>query len=92
MQSLCALRKSEPALTQGDLVWLDHDQPKAVSAFVRTVDGARVVSIINLTGEPVKVNVKGAEGAWKPLLSKGAVTDGACNFELAGRGYFVGKQ
>lgn len=92
VQSLCALRKSEPALTQGDLVWLDHDQPKAVSAFVRTVDGARVVSIINLTGEPVKVNVKGAEGAWKPLLPKGAVTDGACNFELAGRGYFVGKQ
>jgi hypothetical protein len=86
------LRGAERALVQGDLTWLDHDQPQAVSAFVRTLDGARVVSVINLTDKPVKVNVKGAEGVWKSLLSKDAANDGACGFELAKHGYFVGKQ
>jgi glycosidase len=92
VKSLCALRGAERALVQGDLTWLDHDQPQAVSAFVRTLDGARVVSVINLTDKPVKVNVKGAEGVWKSLLSKDAANDGACGFELAKHGYFVGKQ
>jgi len=92
VKSLCALRKSEPALTQGDLTWLDHDQPQAVSAFVRTLNGVRVISLINLTGQPVKVNVKGAEGVWKALLSKDAAKGGAGRFNLAKHGYFVGKQ
>ena len=92
VQKLCALRKAEPALMKGELTWLDNDQPQAVSAFVRGLDGARVISVINLTDEPVKVNVKGAEGVWKSLLSKDAANDGACGFELAKHGYFVGKQ
>lgn len=92
VRSLCALRKSEPALTRGELVWLDHDQPQAVSAFARTLDGARVIAVINLTDKPVKVSVKGGEGAWKPLQVKDAVNDGAGGIEFSANGFFVGKQ
>ncbi len=92
VQKLCALRKAEPALMKGELTWLDNDQPQAVSAFVRGLDGARVISVINLTDKPVKVSVKGVAGVWDPLLSKDAVSEGSGGFELAKHGYFVGKQ
>jgi len=50
------------------------------------------VSVINLTDKPVKVSVKGADGAWRPLLSEGARDDGQGRFELGAYGYFVGKR
>jgi len=38
------------------------------------------------------VSVKGVAGAWDPLLSKDAVSEGSGNFGLAKHGYFLGKQ
>ncbi|MDX9866455.1 MAG: alpha-amylase family glycosyl hydrolase [Kiritimatiellia bacterium] len=91
VQSLCALRKSEPALTRGDLVWLDTDQPETVSAFARTLQGTRIVSVINLSGQPVKVTVKGAEGGLTPLLTRDAKGVGQTECAIGPHGFFVGK-
>jgi len=92
VQKLCAMRRSEKALTQGGLAWLDNDAPQAVVSFARALGPERVVSVINLTDTPVKVSVKGAEGAWRPLLEESAVANEQGVFELAAYGFFVGKK
>jgi glycosidase len=89
---LCALRASESALKKGELVWLDSDAPDAVLSFARTLDDAHVVTLINLTDKPLTVSVKGADGAWSPLLAAGAKSEGQGRFELAAHGYFVGRR
>ena len=91
-KKLCALRVSEPALTKGELAWLDSDAPEAVLSFVRALGGEKVLTVINLSDKPVKVAVKGAEGAWKPLAEKGATHAVSGGFELTGHGYFVGNK
>ncbi len=92
-QRLCALRKTEKALTQGELTWLDNDAPESVLSFVRTLGGERVVAVINLGGRPVKAKVAGAEGgANKTLLAARATGDGQGGFALEAYGYWVGKR
>jgi glycosidase len=91
VQKLCAMRKTEKALRQGELTWLDNDASEAVVSFVRTLGDERIVTVINLANKPVKVAVKGADGAWRPLLSEGAVAGAQGVFELAAYGFFAGK-
>ena len=53
------LRKNYSALTDGEMVWLDNDQPKAVCSFVRR-DGVSqdVVFIGNFSDKKVKVKLQ----------------------------------
>jgi glycosidase len=91
MQKLCALRAGEKALTQGELTWLDNDQPEAVLSFARTLGGERIVAVINLTGQPVRVKVA-EDGVYKPLIRARAA--GGCPDAIAflPHGYWVGKR
>jgi glycosidase len=92
-QKLCVLRKSEKALTQGELMWLDNDQPEAVLSFARTLGAERIVSVINLTGKAVTVNVAGAgDGAFKALAAARAEGGAAEGFKLGAYGFWVGKR
>lgn len=91
-KKLCAMRKAEKALTQGEVVWLDNDAPEAVLSFVRTFGDDQVLTAVNLTGKPVKVSLKGAEAAYKPMLSEGVNGDAQSGFVLEAHGYFVGKR
>ncbi len=71
LPKLCTLRHTEPALTEGDLVWLETDTPEKVAAFVRTAtDGRRIVCVFNLRRETLSAKVK-LPGALmdKPLLA-----------------------
>lgn len=92
-QQLCALRRGEKALTQGELTWLDSDAPEAALSFARTLGGERIVAVVNLTGKPVVVKVAGAgDGAFKALAAAradGHVRDG---ITLGAYGYWVGKK
>ena len=90
-RKLCTMRKTEKALRQGELTWLDNDAPGTVVSFIRTLGDERIVTVINLSDKPVKVAVKGAEGLWKPLLAESATGGGQGVFELVAYGYFVGK-
>jgi len=90
-QKLCALRKSEMALTRGGVAWLDSDQPEAVLSYLRTCGHEKLMTVVNLTKVPVKVTLKGTGEAFKPLLSEGSTGGGQGLFELSAYGYFVGK-
>jgi CubicO group peptidase (beta-lactamase class C family)/glycosidase len=90
-QKLSALRKAEPALTRGEVVWLDNDQPAAVLSFLRASGGERILTVVNLTGTPVKVTLKGVEMACKPLLACGTTGETQEGFSLEPYGYLVGR-
>lgn len=88
-QRLCAMRKARKALTQGELAWLDNDQPEAILSFVRTLGNEQVLTTINLTDKPVKASVKGAGDAFKPLLAEGVKGDMRDGAVFEGHGYAV---
>lgn len=97
-QKLCALRKAEKALNQGDLVWLDTDRPEAVLAFLRTAGEERVLSVVNLKGEPVTARVS-LPSAASPLakcvvagVNALSAQNGALTLTLDKYGYYVGKK
>lgn len=92
VRKLCAMRRTEQALTQGELMWLDSDAPQTVLSFVRSKGHEEIVSVINLSKQPAKVTVKGAAGVWKPLVAFNATADAQGVFELAAYGFYTGKK
>lgn len=91
-QKLCALRRSEPALTKGNVVWQDNDAPTAVLSFLRTTGAETILTILNLTSNPVTVTLPGLTGPFQPLLAEGTTHHAPNGFALEADGYFVGKR
>lgn len=97
-RQLCRIRRSERALTEGDVVWLDNDQPEAVVSFLRSTGAEAIVSVTNLSNRSVQVQVElpaGQAAAYTPLLSHGANvthTEAKLALKLDGFGYFAGKR
>jgi glycosidase len=91
-QKLCALRRSEPALNQGDLVWLDNDAPAAVLSYLRTCGNEKILTVLNLTSKPVNAKLAGLAETFKTSLVEGAKSDAQGSFALEAHGYFVGKK
>ena len=91
-QKLCAMRRSEPALTQREVVWLNNDAPEAVLSYLRTSGNGKILTVLNLTGNPVNVKLPGLAETFKPLLAEGAKRNGDGGFALEANGYFVGKK
>jgi len=89
---LCKMRKEQKALRRGDVVWLDSDAPAEVLSFLRKCGDEDILTVVNVSGNPVKVALKGADGVFKPLLSDGAQGDAVSGFTLDAFGYFVGKR
>lgn len=91
-QKLSALRKAEPALTRGETVWLDNDRPAEGLSYMRVSGDDRILTVVNLTGVPVKVSLKGVEAAFDSLITRGVTGEPQKGLELDAYGYFVGKQ
>jgi len=97
-RKLCAMRHAERALTHGEVVWLDNDQPDAVAAFLRRTADEEILSVVNLSNRAVKVRVTFREPArWShdTLIADGAKVepdDGGPVVNLAGFGYLVAKR
>jgi glycosidase len=91
-QKLCALRRTERALTHGELVWLDNDRPGEVLSYVRVSEDARILTVINLTDKPVNATLPGSAEAFEPLLVEGTKIGAKGRFALDAHGYFVGKK
>jgi glycosidase len=91
-QKLCALRRSEPALTHDELVWLDNDAPTAVVSYLRTSGSEKILTVLNLTDKAVNTKLTGLTETFKPLLVEGAKSDSQGGFVLGANGYFVGKK
>jgi len=91
-RKLSALRKAEKPLTKGEVVWLDNDAPEAVLSFRRVCGGEQILTVVNLTGTPVKVSLKGVEASYKPLLARGTTGAPQEGYSLEPYGYFVGRK
>jgi glycosidase len=91
-QKLCALRQTERALTHGEFVWLDNDQPDAVLSYLRVLQNAKILTVINLTDKPVNATLPALAEAFEPLLVEGTKTVAQGRFALDAHGYFVGKK
>ncbi len=89
---LCAMRRSRPALTRGELVWVDNDAPSAVLSYLRTSAEEKVLTVVNLTNKPVNVKLAELKETFKPLLAEGAKHDERGTFALESNGYFVGRK
>jgi cyclomaltodextrinase len=96
-RKLCQLRRNERALGEGEVVWLDNDQPDAIVSFLRRAGDERIVSIASLSNRRVKVQIElpdGRAASFAALLQDGAAVspaDGDLSLNLDGYGYFVGK-
>ncbi len=96
-KKLCAMRHAERALTHGEVVWLDNDKPESVVSFLRRTDHEQIVSVVNLSNRPVKVQVtlpENTTGTYHELLAEGRAdaTPEGLTIDLAGFGFFVGKR
>ena len=97
-RGLCQLRRREPALTEGETVWLENSQPDAVVSFLRRTKQEQVLSVVNLSNRKLNVQVTlpdQAKMAYRGLMSERAsVTAKAPEVTLAvgSFGYFVGKR
>ncbi len=94
---LCAMRRAEPALAGGEVVWLDNDRPDAVASFLRRTPDDAILSVVNLSEGAVEVRVALPEPAPRlddVLISDGAEAahgDGRLALTLEGFGYRVAK-
>lgn len=96
-QKLCRLRRNESALWSDDVMWLDHDRPDGVLAFLRASGDRRILTVVNLSNRKTEVCIelpKGSPKSYTALLSdvKSAVqTEGRLVLRLDAGGYFVGS-
>ncbi|MBI5821529.1 MAG: hypothetical protein HZA88_21380 [Verrucomicrobia bacterium] len=93
-QKLCQLRRTEPALTGGEVVWLDNDQPAAVLSFLRRAAGGEIITVANLSNRKIKAHIE-LSGKFNTLISDRAKTvpvQGKLALELEAFGFFVGKK
>ncbi len=95
-RKLCLMRKAESTLTDGDLKWIDNDQPGAVVAYLRTSGDEKILTVINLSKTPLQVNLAGSglfeNHSFHVLMSDQKVVRNPLHgFHLQGYGYWIGK-
>jgi glycosidase len=94
---LCRLRRSRSALGSGEVIWVGHDQPDSIVAFLRRAGAEEILSVANLSNRRAKVLLDLGAGAspYRPLLSSGVkatAAGGKLALDLAGFGYLVGQK
>ncbi len=93
-QKLCQLRRAEPALSGGEVVWLDNDQPDAVLSFLRRAGREEIVTVASLSNRKLTVHLELPPGL-EPLLVDGAKLTAEADkaaLELEPCGYFVARK
>ena len=95
---LCKVRRSEPALTAGEVVWLANDRPDSVVSFLRRTPSREILSVVNLSNRTVEVQVTfpdAIQRSYSPILADRAgieTAEGSASLELKGFGYLAGKR
>ncbi len=97
-KKLCAMRHAERALTHGEVIWVDNDQPGSVVSFLRRTPGEEILSVVNLSDREIKVRValpKPTRWSYDTVMADGAKVqgaDGSPTLSLARFGYLVAKR
>lgn len=96
---LFAMRASQPALTSGQLIWVDNTQPGSVLSYLRVKGNTKILVILNMSNRDVHVTVNlPVMDYWavQNLLSPGktwfSLYSGRVSADLGAYGYVVGKQ
>lgn len=95
---LCTMRHAERALTHGEVVWLDNDQPDTVLSFLRRAGGEQILSVVNLADRARKVRITLPDpgcSSYSTLMADGAEADAEADgfrWILEGLGYLVAKR
>jgi alpha-glucosidase len=94
-EKLIRMKKTNPALAQGDNVMLDNTNTKVLSWMRQTTGAPGVVVSLNFTADPQTVNlsVPGAKGSVKTLLKTPGAADPASlgQIQLGPFGVWVGE-
>lgn len=95
---LFELRKTEPALWGGDVVWIANSHPDSVVSFVRRLGGDEIVSVVNLSNRRLEVTVALPVADWpmEDLLAKKrmgfSLAPGRLVYTLGAFEFAVGKR
>ena len=94
-EKLIRMKKTNPAIAQGDNVMLDNTNTKVLSWMRQTTGAPGVVVSLNFTADPQTVNlsVSGAKGSVKTLLKTPGAADPASlgQIQLGPFGVWVGE-
>jgi glycosidase len=63
-REMIALRRSHPALQQGETVWLDNSDSRRILSFLRKSGGEEFLVIVNASNRPFAGNIDVAGGEW----------------------------
>jgi cyclomaltodextrinase / maltogenic alpha-amylase / neopullulanase len=99
-QRLFAMRRQEPALTEGELIWIDNSQPASVISFLRKKGDDEIVVVVNVSNRRVDgaIDLPWADyRALKNLLAPGQlvttrIQESKFVFHLPAYGCIVGKR
>ncbi|MBI4979354.1 MAG: hypothetical protein HZC28_17870 [Spirochaetes bacterium] len=94
-RDLCRLRGTERALSQGDVVWIDNNQPDSVLSFIRAIGNEQIAVIVNLSKLPVKTSIAVENiSAFEPLMTRGTTCTMTAqdkgDFILGAYGFYIG--
>ncbi|MBN2712288.1 MAG: alpha-glucosidase C-terminal domain-containing protein [Planctomycetes bacterium] len=74
LQQLCSLRHNEPALSKGSVEWLENSCPEKVVSFARTIDGEKIITVVNFSAVSIEAKITGGSGSQvQNLIAKGGV-------------------
>lgn len=98
-RKLFALRDSEPALSSGELIWINNTQPGSVLSFLRKSGNDEVLVILNLSNRGVHVTIDlpvmdyyALQNLLTPDKTWFSLYSGRVSADLAAFGYVVGKK
>ncbi len=61
------LRKQQPALQQGELIWIHNSDEAHVVSYLRRSGGEEFLIAVNLSNSPFRGTVEAAQGNWKEV-------------------------
>lgn len=98
-RKLFALRSSEPAITSGDLIWINNTAPDSVLCFLRKSGKDEVLVILNLSNRNVHVTIDlpvmdyyAVENLLAPGKTWFSLYSGRVSADFDAFGYVVGKK
>lgn len=98
-KKLFALRAGEPAVTSGEVLWINNTQPDSVLSFLRKSGNDEVLVILNLSNRAIHVTIDlpvmdyyAVENLLAPDKTWFSLYSGRVSADLSAFGYVVGKK
>lgn len=85
-----ALHHAYDAITQGELIWVEHDRPDEVISYIRAAGEQRILVLVNTKNYPVEVRMTPAGRLCETILRYGVrISDDGVSAEMKAYGYLV---